>query len=136
MARIPMKDKPKRPPARGLAAYPGLFINNRDWVIPIECRANAVVVLPAGQAIVSSTLAPGASDSNLLRDLVGGMIARRQATVRPGEPPYRPLIRFRVRPDGLRSYYLAYPALETLGVPMSRESIDPDEESKRGNPGS
>jgi hypothetical protein len=131
-----MKDKAKKPPPRGLTLHPGLFINNRDWVIPIECRADAVVVLPGGQTIASAALVAGAGDRNPLRDLVGGMIARRQATVRPGEPPYRPMIRFRVRPEGLRSYYLAYPALERLGVPMSRESIDPDEESKRGNPGS
>jgi hypothetical protein len=135
MARLPMKDRPKTAPARGRALYPGLFINNRDWVIPIECRANAVLVLPGGQVIASAALAPG-TGGNPLRDLVGGMIARRQATVRPGEPPYRPMIRFRVRPEGLRTYYLAYPALESLGVPMSRESINPDEESKRGNPGS
>ena len=36
--------------------------------------------------------------------------------VRPGEPPYRPLIRLIVRPDGLRSYYLAFPALDHYGV--------------------
>ena len=55
------------------------------------------------------------------------MIARRQATVRPGEPPYRPMIRFRVLPDGLRTYHLAYPALEALHVPMTRENVDPEE---------
>jgi hypothetical protein len=57
------------------------------------------------------------------------MIVRRQSTVRPGEPPYRPMIRFRVRPDGLRSYYLAYPALEALHVPMSRENLEPEEKT-------
>ena len=37
------------------------------------------------------------------------------------------MIRFRVWPDGLRSYYLAYPALEALQVPMTRENLDPEE---------
>jgi hypothetical protein len=49
------------------------------------------------------------------------MIERRQATVRTGESPYRPQIRFMVFPDGFRAYYLAYPALETLGLTMTRE---------------
>jgi hypothetical protein len=52
------------------------------------------------------------------------MIARRQATVLPGEPPYRPLLRFQVQPEGLRSYYLAYPLLAPLGVPMARENLE------------
>jgi hypothetical protein len=39
------------------------------------------------------------------------------------------MIRFRVRPDGLRSYYLAYPALEALHVPMSRENLEPEEKT-------
>ena len=60
----------------------------------------------------------------------GQGIARHQASVRPGEPPYRPQIRFRVRPDGLRSYYLAYPALESLRVPMSRENVESGEAAR------
>jgi hypothetical protein len=56
------------------------------------------------------------------------MIDRRQATVRPGEPPYRPHIRFKVWPEGLRTYYLAYPALEVLQVPMTRENRKRDED--------
>jgi hypothetical protein len=58
------------------------------------------------------------------------IIARRQATIRQGEMPFRPIIRFRVHPDGLRAYYLAYPALESLGVPMSRENLQPEQEPK------
>ena len=49
----------------------------------------------------------------------GYVTARRQATVRPGDPLYRPQIRFLVRPNGLRTYYLAYPLLESLQVPLS-----------------
>src|SRR5436305_1621069 len=50
---------------------------------------------------------------------------RECGTVRQGEPPYRPLVRFRVHPDGVRSYYFAYPLVEILGVPMSREYVEP-----------
>ena len=56
------------------------------------------------------------------------MVARRQASVRPGEAPYRPQLRFLVRPDGLRSFHLAYPALESLRLPMTRQDIDRNEE--------
>jgi hypothetical protein len=57
------------------------------------------------------------------------MIARKQATVRPGDPPYEPRIRFLIHPSGgLRSYYQAYPLLQNLQVPMSRENLDPDED--------
>ena len=46
-----------------------------------------------------------------------------------------PRIRFLVRPEGLRSYYLAYPVLDGLRVPMARENVEPDDEdrSKRLN---
>ena len=59
------------------------------------------------------------------------IIARRQATVRPGEPPYRPMIRFLVQPAGLRSYYTVYPVLQTLGLSMSRENLLPDDETRK-----
>jgi hypothetical protein len=58
------------------------------------------------------------------------MIERRQATVPEGDVPYRPLIRFRVHPDGVRAYYLAYPVLEALNVPLSRENLEAEDGSK------
>jgi hypothetical protein len=114
---------PQRKPARAIPPRPGPLVGNRDWIISIECTADALVLPSSGQHIAITELAKGGSDR--LLEAVQRMIARRQATVRPGEPPYRPMIRFRVRPDGLRSYYLAYPALEALHLPMSRENLDP-----------
>jgi hypothetical protein len=70
----------------------------------------------------------GEPGTDQLRRAVHQLIARRQATVRPGESPYRPLIRFLVRPDGLRTYHLAFPALESLRVPMARINLEQDEE--------
>jgi hypothetical protein len=61
-----------------------------------------------------------------LLQAVRQLIARRQAGVRPGDPPYRPQVRFLVHPDGLRTYHLAYPALEPLGVPLTRQNYEPD----------
>ena len=62
--------------------------------------------------------------------LVGGALylcrchLKRFQTVRPGEPPYRPLLRFQVHPDALRSYFHVYPLFENLRLPMTRENLD------------
>jgi hypothetical protein len=97
-------------------------------VIAIECTADAVVLQPFGQRISLTEITKRENGSSPLLEAVQRMIARRQGSVRPGEPPYRPMIRFRVRPDGLRAYYLAYPVLERLHVPMSRENLDRDDD--------
>ncbi|HLN33099.1 MAG TPA: hypothetical protein VK395_35540 [Gemmataceae bacterium] len=105
---------------------------NRDWIIAIECAGDYAVLNLTAQRFPVATLAHPESGHNPLADAVQQAIARRQATVREGVEPYRPMIRFRVRPDGLRAYYLAYPALEVLHVPMMRENLDPPEDSKAG----
>jgi hypothetical protein len=121
---VPRYPETPSPPSR-----PRLF-GNRDWMIPIECTADTVVVLVGGQRIALTALAQGTKADNLLLRTVRQLIERRQAIVRPGEPRYRPIIRFLVRPDGLRAYYLAYPALESLQVPMTRENLRNDEKRK------
>jgi len=98
------------------------LIGNRDWIIAIECKADAVVIQPWGQRFPVATT-PAGQEPPLVQ-AVRQLIARRQATVRSGEPPYRPLIRFQVHPDGQRSYYFAYPLLEVLRIPMSRENLE------------
>jgi hypothetical protein len=102
----------------------GRLIGNRDWIIPIECRADEVEVLSTGQRFPTATLrqAPGPPHP-LLAD-VRGLIDRRQATVRAGEAPYRPVLRFRVHADGLRSYYAANSLLSTLRLPTTRENLE------------
>jgi hypothetical protein len=42
--------------------------------------------------------------------------------------PYRPQIRFLVRPEGVRTFFLAYPVLEVVGVPMNRQDVERDED--------
>jgi hypothetical protein len=125
----PANSQPKRPRTTGLR--PTMLTGNRDWIIPIECTANALVILQTGQTIAAATLDQRESADNDLLRSVQKLIARRQASVRPGDPPYRPMIRFRVHADALRTYYLAYPALEALEIPMTRENVAPDDESRK-----
>jgi hypothetical protein len=106
-------------------APPSRLAPNRDWVISLECEENAVV-LPGGVQKISASSLRASDDANPLLTAVRQMIDRRQATVRPGEMPYRPQIRFLVRPEGLRTYYLAYPALENLPVPKTSETVTPE----------
>jgi hypothetical protein len=97
---------------------------NRDWIIPIDCTAEGVTIRQLGRSIPVQSFSQGEKGSENLQAAIRDMIARRQASVPPGDPPYRPIIRFRVRRDGLRSYYHAYPALEPLGARMSRENLE------------
>lgn len=121
------------PPADGKPEAPQRprVFGNRDWVISIECKAEGVVLYPGGGRYPVATLNQTPPGDNPLAKAVRGMIDRRQAMVRPGAPPYRPVLRFLVEPDGLRSYYLAYPVLEPLGVPMTRENVRPEPSDRR-----
>jgi hypothetical protein len=125
---------PPRPVVRGPERQPQpvRISAHRDWIIPVECTAKGARLITAGQSFTLSELQSAAADGNPLLLALRSMINRRQATVRDGETPYRPQIRFLVYPDGLRTYYLAYPALEPLGVPMMHELVEPEKESKDG----
>ncbi|MBI2808389.1 MAG: hypothetical protein HYX68_25660 [Planctomycetes bacterium] len=109
---------PKRKPAP-----PSRAIGNRDFVITIECDSDAVLVTPGSLIFRWSTSDVRMVDRALVQS-VGSLIARRQKSVRPGDPPYRPVIRFLVSREGLRTYYHVYPLLESLRVPMTRENIE------------
>jgi hypothetical protein len=107
---------PRKPPPR-----PRLMrlIGNRDWIIPVECTAEGVVLRSVGQTFSLASLTTTAGRDNPLVQAVAQLIARRQASVRPGDPPYRPQVRFLVHPGGLRTYHLAYPDLELLQIPLT-----------------
>jgi hypothetical protein len=113
--------------ARGMKTIPDPLPRrrylNRDWVIPVECQADGVLLIPGRVRFSSAALAPTPGKEHPLAQAVRQLIVRRQATVAQGEPPYRPRILFQVRPEGLRSYYLAYPLLEGLRLPMARENV-------------
>jgi hypothetical protein len=102
---------------------------SRDWVITVECTAAAVVISPGGMEIPLTALA-GQKRDDPLRQTIHQMIERRRSMARPGETPDRVVIHFQVRPSGLRAYHMAYPALETLKVPMTRENLRNDSESR------
>jgi hypothetical protein len=110
-------------PPKKRAAPPLRLGGNRDFIVVVECSAGGAMVSPGGAVFRWPEQGPSASDQALAR-YVQQLIQNRQRTVRPGEPPYRPLIRFQVAPDGLRTYYRAYPPLEPLGVSMTRENLE------------
>lgn len=102
----------------------GRLLGNREWNIAIECSGTGVVVKQGSQKFTLESLAARVQGEHPLAQAVRQMIDRRQAALQPGEPPYRPVLRFQVKSDGLRAYYLAYPLLTDLGVPCMRENVD------------
>jgi hypothetical protein len=109
---------------RRVTPQPFRRLGGRDFLLTLECTADAVVLQPWGTHFSLNSLS-GTSTSELpLLRAIEQRIAQRQAAVAPGEPPYRPIIRFQVRPDGLRAYYQSYPLVASLGLPMSREDLD------------
>jgi hypothetical protein len=98
-------------------------VGNRDFVITIVCHNDHVTVYPGGQQHFWTETNAAAADKALVQN-VQGLIAGRQKSVRPGEPSYRPSIRFQLAPGGLIRYLSIYPRLEPLHVPMTRENLD------------
>jgi hypothetical protein len=113
---------------------PAWLSGNRDYVILVECRGTAAVIYPQKIWIAADSLTAGQAGAAQLRETIQQMIARRQASVRKGEQPYRPQVRFLVRPDGLRTMYLAYPAVDQLRVPLTRQNLDANDEVLPGSP--
>jgi hypothetical protein len=114
------KAKPPPPPRASR------FTSNRDWIVPLECTAEWVSLL-GGAKVSARSLAEGDAGAQALLKAVQEVIDRKQATVRAGEPAYRPQVRFLVHPDGLRVYHLAYPALEGLNIPILRQNLAPED---------
>jgi hypothetical protein len=102
-------------------------LSDRDWIIYIECRADSLVVYPSRQQIFVKDLI-GDPPNNPLLVAVQQMINRKQATLRPEETPYRPQVRFLLRPENLRTLHAAYPALEALPVPKTRQNLEPEDD--------
>jgi hypothetical protein len=99
------------------------LLGNKDFLIYIDCYDDHVNVFPGGMSFRWTTSNMKLTDAAFAQ-AVAKLIERRQASVRPGEPPYRPLICFRVDPDGRHCYLHVYPLLEQLRVPMTRENIE------------
>jgi hypothetical protein len=110
--------EPARPGPR-LPAL-GRIVGNRDFVMTVECYDRKATLSPPGRTFDLDDPDAVEQLAKLMTSLVGG----RQKTVRPGEPPYRPVVHFRVQPDGRRTYYSVYPRIAEFGFPMSRETPD------------
>ena len=112
------------PPKRGPAPSPlSKILGNKDFLITLDCYSDHVNLFPGGVQFHWKDAKTQATDQALVQT-VTRLIERRQASVRPGEPPYRPMIRFNVYADGRRVYYHVYPLLDSLRVPMSRENVE------------
>ncbi len=105
--------------------HPVSLHGDRDWRIFIECRADTVVLYPSRRSFPLTDL--GGLDNPLVR-AVTEMIDRRQGLLRPGEMPFRPEVHFLVRPENLRTYHLAFPALDALPVPKVRQNLQPEDD--------
>jgi hypothetical protein len=106
----------------------------REWNIYIECSARQAVVYPGGTQIPSNSLGGTGTNGGQLFQTIQQMITRRQAVIASSDnqgSSQLPQIRFLVRPDGLRTYFLAFPELTPLQAPMTRENIDADEDVVR-----
>jgi hypothetical protein len=93
----------------------------RQLVLRVECQRDQLTMTPPGIRIALAGDSGATAWAETLQKRALETIARRQAMVLPDEPPYQPVIHFIVWPEGLRTYYQAYPVLEALHVPMRRE---------------
>jgi hypothetical protein len=123
--RSPLLAPSKNAGSKFAPAPLGRVLGNRDWILYVECHAEGIVLKYGNKKFSLPALAPPPAGEHELAATVRLLIARKQATVGPGEPSYRPMVRFQVWPDGLRAYYLAYPLLQPLGIPMARENVLP-----------
>jgi hypothetical protein len=108
----------------------GRMLGNRDWVLFVECHNDGILLKYGNQKFTLQELSVHSAREHPLTSAVRQIIARRQATVAPGETPYRPILRFQVWPDGLQAYYLSFPLLQDLQVAMVRENIEPSKEKR------
>jgi hypothetical protein len=88
----------------------------------VDCLADRIVVSPGVINCDLESLSRGRSGE--VKKTVLRQIARWTGAVPAGDAPPRVEIHFRVRPDGLRAYYEAYPLLEDLHLPMFRENVE------------
>ena len=102
---------------------------DRDWVIYVECKFEEILVHPNRLVIPTSLLASEEGVKRFVQE-IEKMITRKQSTVRTGEPPYRPEVRFLVWPDGLKPYHLSYPALQLAGIKQKRQNLESEDSIK------
>jgi hypothetical protein len=111
------------PPKKATPVSPlSKLVGNKDFIITIECYNDHVTVTPSGLQYRWNAGNAAANDQALVQT-VTNLIARRQASVRQSEPPYRPVLRFRVAQDGYATFFRAYPLLEPLHLAWTKENV-------------
>jgi hypothetical protein len=113
---------PKAGEDRELPARRPLRLGDRDWIIYVECQSDRVVLYPARLEFSPAAVAEP-PETNALLAAVRKMIDRRQAVVAPGDVPYRPEIRFLLRPNSLRMFHATYPVFDAVPVPKTRQNV-------------
>jgi hypothetical protein len=106
-----------------IAPQTSVALGSRDFVMTIACYSDHVTVYPGGKQHWWKGDNTVYTDQAVVKN-VQDLIAGRQRSVQPGAPLYRPVIRFRLAPDGLAAYLHIYPRLTFLQVPMTRENLD------------
>lgn len=99
------------------------------WRVPIvvDCREHSVSLLPGGPSFGLMELSMGFGvRPNPLAALVRRKRDELEQRLGPDGVPSVPYILFLVRPDGIRAFYEARTALETLGIAFGYELIDQD----------
>ena len=76
----------------------------------------------------SLTEAAAPAASNTLLATLREMIDRRQAALPPNDVPFRPQVRFLIRPNSLRTFHMTYPVLDALPVPKTRQNLAADDD--------
>jgi hypothetical protein len=117
-------ERPVRKPA-GLR--PAWVHGGRDWTIYVECLSDGVKLYPSERMFPLAHAAMEGAGNPLVAAL-RQMIDRRQASRRPGEPPYHPQVCLLVRAEHVRTFLSVYPALETLPAPKTRRNLDADDD--------
>jgi hypothetical protein len=117
-------ERPVRKPA---ALRPAWVHGGRDWTIYVECLSDGVKLYPSERVIPLAQAAMEGAGNPLVAT-IRQMIERRQASRRPGEPPYHPQVCLLVRAEHVRTFLSVYPALEALPAPKTRRNLDADDD--------
>ena len=120
---LPVSDQRPGPKKPAPAPTVGRLLANRDYVMTIECFGEVAALYPGRQVFAMAHAHNQKEIDESLVRAVQQLITRRQATVRLGETPYRPMLRFQIHPDALRTYFHVYPLFENMRVPMTRENL-------------
>ncbi len=98
-----------------------------EWIIVIECAATGVTV-QGHPPLETAKLAGGRADNPLLKLIRDQIEQRRKKT-----PDAQPKLKYLIHADGLRAYYLASGALQSLKLPATWEAVE-EKEAQEGGP--